>query len=88
MQSVVNKEKEQKAETFCSFWLFFSQNAETDIAIITDAVNTPEIRAADTISHLFDSRKRFIYKLSPFCPKAKMIILHAENPCGLIEPDE
>ena len=32
------------------------------MAIITEAVKTPEIRAAEIISHLFVSKKRFIYK--------------------------
>ncbi len=35
--------------------------AEIVIATITDAVNTPDISAAEIISHLFDAIKRFIY---------------------------
>lgn len=54
--------KEKRAEDFP---LLFGlvHIVETVIAIITDAVNTPEISAAETISHLFDAIKRFIKNL-------------------------
>lgn len=47
-----------------------TQNAETDVAIITDAANMPDKTAVEIISHLFFDRKRFIlYNLLLLCGK-------------------
>lgn len=63
--SLFNKRKKTKEKRAEDFPLLFGcvHIVETVIAIITDAVNTPEISAAETISHLFDAIKRFIKNL-------------------------
>ena len=56
--------KNRKHEPSVLLVFCFVQIAETVRATTTEAVKTPEIRAAEMISHLLDLRKRFIKFIS------------------------